>query len=63
MTREAFAELVEALGEAASEVDLGTSFGRALDLHKTVMEVDMAHNLHRDYETGPRPVQRPAPRN
>ncbi len=52
MTREAFAELVEALGEAASEVDLGQSFGRALDLHKTVMEVDMAHNLHRDYEKG-----------
>ena len=52
VTREAFAELAEALGEAASEVDLGQSFGRAIDLHKTVMEVDMAHNLHRDYEKG-----------
>ncbi len=52
VTREAFSELVDALGEAASEVDLGASFGRTLDLHKTVMEVDMAHNLHRDYEQG-----------
>ena len=52
VTREAFAELVDALGEAASEVDLGDSFARALDFHRTVLEVDMAHNLHRDYEKG-----------
>ena len=52
VTREAFAELVESLGEAAVEIDLGQSFGRALDFHKTVMEVDMAHNFHRDYEQG-----------
>jgi Asp-tRNA(Asn)/Glu-tRNA(Gln) amidotransferase A subunit family amidase len=52
VTREAFAELVETLGEAASEVDIGESFGRAIDLHKIVMEVEMAHNLHRDYEQG-----------
>ena len=52
VTHEAFAELVETLGEAASEVDLGQGFGRTLDLHKTVMEVDMAYNLHRDYEKG-----------
>ena len=52
VTRDAFAELAEALGEGASEVDLGPSFGRAIDLHKAVMEVEMAHNLHRDYEQG-----------
>jgi Asp-tRNA(Asn)/Glu-tRNA(Gln) amidotransferase A subunit family amidase len=52
VTREAFAELVDALGEAAAEVDIGQSFGRAIDFHRTVMEVDMAHNLHRDYEKG-----------
>jgi Asp-tRNA(Asn)/Glu-tRNA(Gln) amidotransferase A subunit family amidase len=52
VTRDAFGELVEALGEGVVEVDLGQSFGRALDLHKTVMEVDMAYNLHRDYEKG-----------
>ena len=51
-TQEAFAELVEALGEAAVEVELGESFGRAIGWQKIVMEVEMAHNLHRDYETG-----------
>jgi Asp-tRNA(Asn)/Glu-tRNA(Gln) amidotransferase A subunit family amidase len=52
VTREAFAELVEVLGEAVAEVDLGESFARAIEFHRTVMEVEMAHNLHRDYETG-----------
>ncbi len=52
VTREAFAELVDALGESVVEVDLGESFGRAVDLHGIVMEVDMATNLHRDYEQG-----------
>ncbi len=52
VTHEAFAELVETLGDAASEVDLGESFGRAIGWQKTVMEVDMAYNFHRDYETG-----------
>ncbi len=52
VTAEAFAELVEALGEAASEVELGSSFDRAIDMHRTIMEVEMAHNLHRDYEQG-----------
>jgi Asp-tRNA(Asn)/Glu-tRNA(Gln) amidotransferase A subunit family amidase len=52
VTREAFAELIEELGDAVSEVDLGASFARALEFHRTVLEVDMAHNLHRDYEKG-----------
>ena len=52
VTHEAFAELVEVLGEAAVEVELGESFGRAIDLHRIVMEVEMSHNLHRDYEQG-----------
>jgi Asp-tRNA(Asn)/Glu-tRNA(Gln) amidotransferase A subunit family amidase len=52
VTREAFAELIEALGESANEVEIGPSFDRTLDLHKTIMEVEMAHNLHRDYEKG-----------
>ncbi|OGK81417.1 MAG: glutamyl-tRNA amidotransferase [Candidatus Rokubacteria bacterium GWF2_70_14] len=51
-TREAFAELVEALGEAVAEVELGASFARAVEMHRTIMEVEMAHNLHRDYEKG-----------
>jgi Asp-tRNA(Asn)/Glu-tRNA(Gln) amidotransferase A subunit family amidase len=51
-TREAFAELVEALGDAAAEVELGASFARATAMHRTIMEVEMAHNLRRDYERG-----------
>jgi Asp-tRNA(Asn)/Glu-tRNA(Gln) amidotransferase A subunit family amidase len=48
----AFAEMIEALGEAATEVELGSSFDRVIDMHRAIMEVEMAHNLHRDYETG-----------
>jgi len=51
-TAPAFAELIEALGEAASEIELGPSFERAVELHRIVMEVEMAHNLYRDYEQG-----------
>ncbi len=49
-TREAFGELIDALGEAAAEVDLGESFGRAPDLQRLIMEAEMAHNFRRDYE-------------
>jgi Asp-tRNA(Asn)/Glu-tRNA(Gln) amidotransferase A subunit family amidase len=49
-TREAFAELVAFLGDAVSEVELSDGFGRAAEMHRTIMEVEMAHNLHRDYE-------------
>lgn len=48
----AFAELTETLGEAAGEVELGQSFERAIELHGIVMAVEMAYNLHRDYEKG-----------
>jgi Asp-tRNA(Asn)/Glu-tRNA(Gln) amidotransferase A subunit family amidase len=51
-TREAFAELVEALGETVSEVELGPGFARAVEMHRTIMEVEMAHNLARDYDKG-----------
>jgi Asp-tRNA(Asn)/Glu-tRNA(Gln) amidotransferase A subunit family amidase len=47
---EAFGELVAALGERAVTVDLGSSFENTLDLHRTVMEAEMAHYLQRDYE-------------
>jgi Asp-tRNA(Asn)/Glu-tRNA(Gln) amidotransferase A subunit family amidase len=52
VTREAFAELVEALGETVAEVELGPAFTPIVDLHRTIMEVEMAHNLRRDYEKG-----------
>jgi Asp-tRNA(Asn)/Glu-tRNA(Gln) amidotransferase A subunit family amidase len=49
-TQEAFAELVAALGDQATEVDLPSSFAGAVDAHRIVMEAEMAHNLRRDYE-------------
>lgn len=52
VTRDAFGELAQVLGEAAVEVDLGESFSRTIDLHRVVMEVEMAHNLRRDYDKG-----------
>lgn len=50
VTHEAFAELVETLGESTCEVGLGAAFDRAIDFQRVVMEVEMSHNLHRDYE-------------
>ncbi len=52
VTELAFAELVEALGENANEIELSAGFERANDLHGIVMAVEMAHNFHRDYEQG-----------
>lgn len=50
VTKEAFGELVEALGENATEVELGQSHESAFGFMRTVMDVEMAHNLRRDYE-------------
>jgi Asp-tRNA(Asn)/Glu-tRNA(Gln) amidotransferase A subunit family amidase len=57
--REAFGELIGALGETAVEVELGAGFARALEMHRTIMEVEMAHNLRRDYERGGEQLSRP----
>jgi Asp-tRNA(Asn)/Glu-tRNA(Gln) amidotransferase A subunit family amidase len=51
-TLEAFQELNAALGDAVEEVELGAHFGEAIAMHRTIMEVEMAHNFHRDYEKG-----------
>jgi Asp-tRNA(Asn)/Glu-tRNA(Gln) amidotransferase A subunit family amidase len=50
VTQDAFAALVETLGEAVTEVELPGSFDRAVDFHRIIMEVEMSHNLRRDYE-------------
>jgi Asp-tRNA(Asn)/Glu-tRNA(Gln) amidotransferase A subunit family amidase len=50
VTHAAFAELAAALGDAVSEVELSGQFASAVDWHRIVMDVEMAHNLHRDYE-------------
>lgn len=47
-----FAELVEALGPQAAEVDLPDEFGRAHALHRTVMVTDIAWNYRRYWERG-----------
>lgn len=44
-TQEAFAELVDALGEYVIEMDLPDSFDRAIDLHRVVMEAEIGHNF------------------
>jgi Asp-tRNA(Asn)/Glu-tRNA(Gln) amidotransferase A subunit family amidase len=49
-TREALAQLVAALRDVVAEVELGESFARAAVMHRTVMDVEAAHNLRRDYD-------------
>ncbi|HJQ58978.1 MAG TPA: amidase family protein, partial [Vineibacter sp.] len=39
-------------GKSAMEVELDAGFGRAIELHRTVMDVEMAHNFRRDYQSG-----------
>jgi Asp-tRNA(Asn)/Glu-tRNA(Gln) amidotransferase A subunit family amidase len=51
-TQAAFAELAAALGDQVTDVDLPSSFEKVVALHRTVMDVEMAHNFHRDYERG-----------
>jgi Asp-tRNA(Asn)/Glu-tRNA(Gln) amidotransferase A subunit family amidase len=51
-TKEAFAELLDALGPQAEEVDLMPSALEAWDWHKTIMEAEMAANLEREWRLG-----------
>ena len=51
-TKEAFTELCEHLGDAVQEMELPSVFGDALDLHRTIMEADLAKNLAKEYESG-----------
>ena len=50
--KDAFGELIEALGERVEEVDLFPSAAAAWDWHKTIMEVDMAASFEREWEQG-----------
>lgn len=49
-TRDAFGELVAALGATVQQLPLSDSFARGLDWHRVVMETDLAVNLAREYE-------------
>jgi Asp-tRNA(Asn)/Glu-tRNA(Gln) amidotransferase A subunit family amidase len=50
--REAFDELVQALGDRIVPIPLGESAGRALALHRTILDAELAFNLAADYERG-----------
>jgi Asp-tRNA(Asn)/Glu-tRNA(Gln) amidotransferase A subunit family amidase len=49
---EAFAELVEALGDAVQAIDLSSAFDRGIDFQGIIMAADMAHNFRRDLARG-----------
>lgn len=51
-TREAFAELQEALGDRVVEVDLPEIALSALEWHRTIMEAEMAAALANEYDRG-----------
>jgi Asp-tRNA(Asn)/Glu-tRNA(Gln) amidotransferase A subunit family amidase len=51
-TRDAFAELIEALGDRVVEVDLPDIALNALEVHRTIMEAEMAAALVDEYERG-----------
>jgi Asp-tRNA(Asn)/Glu-tRNA(Gln) amidotransferase A subunit family amidase len=51
-TKEAFAELVDALGDRVEEIELFPSAREAWDWHKTIMEAEMAANLEREWRAG-----------
>jgi Asp-tRNA(Asn)/Glu-tRNA(Gln) amidotransferase A subunit family amidase len=50
--KEAFAELVEALGDRVEEVELFPSAADAWGWHKTIMEADMAASFEREWQLG-----------
>ncbi len=51
-TQEAFAEMVDHLGEVVDEVVLPEIFNDAHDVHTTIMEADLARSFAPDYERG-----------
>ena len=53
-TRAAFAELAAFLGDRAAEVPISSLFEHAVDLHKTILETDLAVSFALEYEKGKR---------
>jgi Asp-tRNA(Asn)/Glu-tRNA(Gln) amidotransferase A subunit family amidase len=51
-SKEAFGELMEALGDRAEEVELFPSAAEAWNWHRTIMEAEMAANLEREWRVG-----------
>ena len=51
-TKEAFGELVAHLGEIVVEVELPEIFNDAVELHRVIMEADLARSFEREYAHG-----------
>jgi Asp-tRNA(Asn)/Glu-tRNA(Gln) amidotransferase A subunit family amidase len=51
-TQEAFAELVEHLGDKVGETALPDMFNDAVEVHRSIMEADLARSFEREYEGG-----------
>jgi Asp-tRNA(Asn)/Glu-tRNA(Gln) amidotransferase A subunit family amidase len=51
-SKEAFGELMAALGDRAEEVELFPSAAEAWNWHKSIMEAEMAANLEREWRMG-----------
>ncbi len=51
-TKEAFAELTDALGESCDEVDLPEPFDSMVELHRTIMNADLAKSFAPYYARG-----------
>lgn len=51
-TKEAFAELTDALGESCDEVDLPEPFDAMVELHRTIMNADLAKSFAPYYARG-----------
>lgn len=51
-TRQAFAELVEQLGERIEEIELSVLANEALEWHRTIMEAEMAASFAHEWEKG-----------
>ncbi len=51
-TKEAFAELAEALGDDCDEVELPEPFDAAVELHRTIMHADLAKSFAAYYSRG-----------
>lgn len=50
--QEAFAELVERLGDRINEIQLPQPFDHAVTWHRTIMEADLARSFAREYDKG-----------
>ncbi len=51
-TQDAFAELIDMLGDSVDEVELPSMFANAADMHRTIQDADVAVNFALEYEKG-----------